>query len=263
MDDDAAEKWAGLVASLLPNADVAREDRWRSLHPVTEFLAGRYGRWACGWNWSVGERDVDGGVVEVPRHPSRPGAARLSARSWADAGRRRGPCTPNPYLPHGPTNPPLDWSCTREEPTTPKGHPAPAPAGGVRPAVHHAQDAERTRARLEPSGKASARTCLRPGAPADHVVLQVLANSRRASAMSRYASSSTFGQATPMTSSSVSPSPPEHWQSRLIPPPRGLCRPGERGPAGFRGAAARDPALAPEDHGKSSASTTKVTFCPF
>lgn len=115
----------------------------------------------------------------------------------------------------------------------------------------------------EPSGKASARTCLRPGAPADHVVLQVLANSRRASAMSRYASSSTFGQATPMTSSSVSPSPPEHRQSRLIPPPRGLCRPGERGPAGFRGAAARDPALAPEDHGKSSASTTKVTFCPF
>ncbi|GHA76119.1 hypothetical protein ACN6LC_001269 [Streptomyces violaceoruber] len=65
MDADAAEKVASLVAPLLPNADVAREDRRRSLDPVTEFLAGRYGRWACGWNWSVGEGDVDGGVVEV------------------------------------------------------------------------------------------------------------------------------------------------------------------------------------------------------
>ncbi|MFJ2176949.1 hypothetical protein ACIOHE_29150 [Streptomyces sp. NPDC087851] len=50
---------------LLPSAEDAREDHWRSLEPVTEFLAGRYGRWACGWNWSVGEGDVDGGVVEV------------------------------------------------------------------------------------------------------------------------------------------------------------------------------------------------------
>lgn len=65
MDDDAAEKLASLVAPLLPSTEVAREDRWRSLDPVTEFLAGRYGQWACGWNWSVGEGDVDGGVVEV------------------------------------------------------------------------------------------------------------------------------------------------------------------------------------------------------
>ncbi|AWI33016.1 hypothetical protein DDW44_12380 [Streptomyces tirandamycinicus] len=62
---DAAEELASAVASLLPHADAAREDRLRSLAPVTEFLAGRYGRWACGWNWSVGEGDVDGGVVEV------------------------------------------------------------------------------------------------------------------------------------------------------------------------------------------------------
>jgi hypothetical protein len=65
MDADAAEELAGLVVPLLPGAEVAREDRWRSLEPVTEFLAGRYGPWACGWNWSVGEGDVDGGVVEV------------------------------------------------------------------------------------------------------------------------------------------------------------------------------------------------------
>lgn len=65
MDDDAAEELASLVAPLLPSAEVAREEGTRSLDPVTEFLAGRYGRWACGWNWSVGEGDVDGGVVEV------------------------------------------------------------------------------------------------------------------------------------------------------------------------------------------------------
>lgn len=65
VDDDAAEELAGLVAPLLPSPGVAREDRWRALDPVTEFLVGRYGRWACGWNWSVGEGDVDGGIVEV------------------------------------------------------------------------------------------------------------------------------------------------------------------------------------------------------
>ncbi|MFF9051539.1 hypothetical protein ACF09Z_10370 [Streptomyces erythrochromogenes] len=65
MNDDTADELASLVAPLLPSAEVAREDRWRSLDPVTEFLAGRYGRWVCGWNWSVGEGDVDGGVVEA------------------------------------------------------------------------------------------------------------------------------------------------------------------------------------------------------
>ncbi|MFK4152926.1 hypothetical protein ACI2LV_13225 [Streptomyces fungicidicus] len=65
MDAAASEELASLVATLLPSADVAREDRCRSLDAVTDFLAGRYGRWACGWNWSVGEGDIDGGVVEV------------------------------------------------------------------------------------------------------------------------------------------------------------------------------------------------------
>lgn len=63
LDEDAAEKLAGLVAPLLPDADAAEEKRWCSLDPVTEFLVDRYGRWACGWNWSVGEGDIDGGVV--------------------------------------------------------------------------------------------------------------------------------------------------------------------------------------------------------
>lgn len=65
MDDDAAQELASAVVSLLPGADVARQDRWLSLDRVTALLVARYGRWACGWNWSVGEGDVDGGVVEV------------------------------------------------------------------------------------------------------------------------------------------------------------------------------------------------------
>ncbi len=64
MDDDAAKEPASLVAPLLPSAEVAREDRRRSLDPVTEFLAGRYGRWARGRNWPTGEADAGGGVVE-------------------------------------------------------------------------------------------------------------------------------------------------------------------------------------------------------
>ncbi|MFJ7591768.1 hypothetical protein ACIQZO_31250 [Streptomyces sp. NPDC097617] len=35
------------------------------MDPVTEFLVTRFGRCACGWNWSEGEGDRDGGVVDV------------------------------------------------------------------------------------------------------------------------------------------------------------------------------------------------------
>ncbi|MFF9870041.1 hypothetical protein ACF1G0_32420 [Streptomyces sp. NPDC013953] len=63
LDEDAAKELAGRVAPSLPDADAAEEKRWRSLEPVTELLVDRYGRWACGWNWSVGEGDTDGGVV--------------------------------------------------------------------------------------------------------------------------------------------------------------------------------------------------------
>lgn len=63
LDEDSAKELAGAIAPLLPSADAAEEERWRSLVPVTEFLVNRYGRWACGWNWSVGEGDTDGGVV--------------------------------------------------------------------------------------------------------------------------------------------------------------------------------------------------------
>ncbi|MGW1768841.1 hypothetical protein ACWCQL_32965 [Streptomyces sp. NPDC002073] len=50
---------------MLPSPAAIEERWWRSLDPVTEFLVDRYGRWACGWNWSVGGGDTDGGVVDV------------------------------------------------------------------------------------------------------------------------------------------------------------------------------------------------------
>ncbi|MFB7225871.1 hypothetical protein [Streptomyces sp. NPDC056227] len=65
LDAEAADELAGLVAPLLPGPEAVEEHRWRSLDPVTAFLVDRYGRWACGWNWSVGEGDTDGGVVGV------------------------------------------------------------------------------------------------------------------------------------------------------------------------------------------------------
>ncbi|WP_406134460.1 hypothetical protein [Streptomyces zaomyceticus] len=63
LDEDATEALTDLVSVLLPSPEVAEEDRLRSLEPVTRFLVDRYGRWACGWNWSVGEGDTDGGVI--------------------------------------------------------------------------------------------------------------------------------------------------------------------------------------------------------
>ncbi|MET7986563.1 MULTISPECIES: hypothetical protein [unclassified Streptomyces] len=65
LDAEAAKALAESVAALLPGADAVEEDLGRSLDPVTELLVERYGRWACGWNWSVGEGDTDGGVVGV------------------------------------------------------------------------------------------------------------------------------------------------------------------------------------------------------
>ncbi|MFJ9871317.1 hypothetical protein [Streptomyces sp. NPDC101165] len=65
LDEDAARALAESVAPLLPDAHAVEDNHWRSLDPVTEFLVEQYGRWACGWNWSVGEGDTDGGVVGV------------------------------------------------------------------------------------------------------------------------------------------------------------------------------------------------------
>ncbi|MFB9966082.1 hypothetical protein [Sinosporangium siamense] len=52
-----------VVAAMVPPRGADQSERFRFLDGVTDFLVTRYGRWACGWNWSVGEADVDGGVV--------------------------------------------------------------------------------------------------------------------------------------------------------------------------------------------------------
>ncbi|MFJ5834973.1 hypothetical protein [Streptomyces sp. NPDC093089] len=63
LDADATKALTGRVSALLPSPEAAAENRLRSLEPVTKFLVDLYGRWACGWNWSVGEGDTDGGGV--------------------------------------------------------------------------------------------------------------------------------------------------------------------------------------------------------
>jgi hypothetical protein len=65
LDEDAAGRLAQRVAPMLPGTEAARRDRLRSLDAVTGYLVRRYGRWACGWNWSKGESDIDGGVVDA------------------------------------------------------------------------------------------------------------------------------------------------------------------------------------------------------
>ncbi|MDG4857882.1 hypothetical protein P8605_06895 [Streptomyces sp. T-3] len=62
LDEQAAHQLAVLVAPLLPDTETVDAVPW-PLAALTEFLVQRYGRWACGWNWSIGEGDLDGGVV--------------------------------------------------------------------------------------------------------------------------------------------------------------------------------------------------------
>ncbi|MEV6104465.1 hypothetical protein AB0M28_07055 [Streptomyces sp. NPDC051940] len=62
LDEHAAHRLAVLVVPLLPDASTIDDVSW-PLTAVTEFLVQRYGQWACGWNWSIGEGDLDGGVV--------------------------------------------------------------------------------------------------------------------------------------------------------------------------------------------------------
>lgn len=65
LDWNAAVELAELIAPLLPTPAVAAESGGRSLNGVTRLLVERCGPWACGWNWSVGEGDLDGGIVEA------------------------------------------------------------------------------------------------------------------------------------------------------------------------------------------------------
>ncbi|MFI5754800.1 hypothetical protein [Streptomyces sp. NPDC051569] len=63
MNEAEAALLLPLVVALIPPAAAIRGPGWDAMDPVTQLLVDRYGRWACGWNWSVGEGDVDGGVI--------------------------------------------------------------------------------------------------------------------------------------------------------------------------------------------------------
>ncbi|MEV7931218.1 hypothetical protein [Kitasatospora sp. NPDC088779] len=60
--EEEAEVTAEVLA-LVPSGDAYSLSFDDFLNPVTELLVGRYGRWACGWHWAVGEGG-GGGVVQ-------------------------------------------------------------------------------------------------------------------------------------------------------------------------------------------------------
>ncbi|MFJ3206085.1 hypothetical protein [Streptomyces sp. NPDC086989] len=126
LDDAAAKELTALVAPLLPGAEVVQDDRWGSMDPVTSFLVGRYGRWACGWNWSVGEGDIDGGVVQAwccashsvtTEEATAPlvVAALLEWRGWLEDLAERFSALAPPAQPAGQAVDPWHWerACTR------------------------------------------------------------------------------------------------------------------------------------------------------
>ncbi|MFE4800288.1 hypothetical protein ACFRFL_36000 [Streptomyces sp. NPDC056708] len=61
-DEEEGTQIATVIASLVPLADAGWEEKHRFTIEVTALLAARYGRWACGWHWAVGEGG-GGGVV--------------------------------------------------------------------------------------------------------------------------------------------------------------------------------------------------------
>jgi hypothetical protein len=126
LDVDAAKTLTELVVPLLPSSEAAEEHRWRSLVPVTEFLVDRYGRWACGWNWSVGEGDTDGGIVGAwcctPHSVTTADetaplvvAGLLEWRDWLEDLAERFAALAPPSLSEGDTVDPWHWerACTR------------------------------------------------------------------------------------------------------------------------------------------------------
>ncbi|MEU0404134.1 hypothetical protein ABZ318_28710 [Streptomyces sp. NPDC006197] len=57
-----ASEITAVIASMVPPDGVGWDEKHRFATEVTAFLAARYGRWACGWDWAVGEGG-GGGVV--------------------------------------------------------------------------------------------------------------------------------------------------------------------------------------------------------
>ncbi|MFD9720558.1 hypothetical protein [Streptomyces sp. NPDC059076] len=70
LGERASAELAALIIPLVPDAKalhrrrwVDRKPVWDAIDPVTDLLVDRFGSWAAGWNWTVGEGDRDGGVV--------------------------------------------------------------------------------------------------------------------------------------------------------------------------------------------------------
>ncbi|MEU1346346.1 hypothetical protein [Streptomyces sp. NPDC005795] len=61
-DEVEASEITTVIASMVPSDGAAWQEKRRFITEVTALLAARYGRWACGWDWAVGE-GRGGGVV--------------------------------------------------------------------------------------------------------------------------------------------------------------------------------------------------------
>ncbi|MEU8795934.1 hypothetical protein [Streptomyces sp. NPDC048643] len=61
-DDEESCQITTVIATMVPPVGTGWEERHRFTTEVTALLAARYGRWACGWHWAVGEGG-GGGVV--------------------------------------------------------------------------------------------------------------------------------------------------------------------------------------------------------
>jgi hypothetical protein len=62
LDEAEASELTAVIASMVPADGAGWEEGHRFTAEVTAFLAARYGRWACGWHWAMGEGG-GGGVV--------------------------------------------------------------------------------------------------------------------------------------------------------------------------------------------------------
>lgn len=62
LSEAEASEITTVIASMVPPEGAGREEEHRFTTEVTALLAARYGRWACGWHWAVGEGG-GGGVV--------------------------------------------------------------------------------------------------------------------------------------------------------------------------------------------------------
>ncbi|MFI8421060.1 hypothetical protein [Streptomyces sp. NPDC085479] len=62
-DETQASEITGVIASMVPPDGAGWEEKSRFTREVTVLLAARYGRWACGWFWAVGEGGGAGAVT--------------------------------------------------------------------------------------------------------------------------------------------------------------------------------------------------------